>query len=142
MDCAGRRGKPTRMPHLPTLVLLTLIAGAAATWPSAQSPASATNRTAKAPRLSAAAQRGLAFAQTRCAGCHGVARNSGSPNPESPAFEDIVNKPGLTRTTLRAFLRDSHNYPAAMNFTIDRRQIGDLADYMLTLKRRGYRPAI
>jgi hypothetical protein len=43
---------------------------------------------------------------------------------------------------LRAFLRDSHNYPAAMNFTIDRQAIGDLAAYMLTLQSPDYRPGI
>lgn len=123
-----------------TALLLTLAAGAPAAAVFASAPMRATNSWAQQPKLSSSAQRGAAFAQARCSGCHGVTRNSGSPNPESPPFEDIVNKPGLTGTTLRLFLRDSHNYPAAMNFTIDRRQIGDLADYMLTLKSRNHRP--
>ena len=94
------------------------------------------------PRLSPSAQRGLAFAQQRCAACHGVTANAASPNPESPAFEDIANTPGLTRSTLRTYLRDSHNFPDAMNFRVPQRRINDLADYMVTLQRPDYHPAI
>lgn len=101
---------------------------------------------AKAPRptraQAASAQRGLAFAQARCSGCHGVTANSVSPNPESPPFEDIANRPGTTRETLHTFLRDSHNYPAAMNFTVDGARIRDLAEYLATLQKRGYHPGI
>ena len=86
--------------------------------------------------------KGLAFAQDRCAACHGVTANAGSPNPESPSFEDIANQPGLTRTTLRRFLADSHNYPEAMQFKVERTEISNLADYMLTLRKPGYKPAI
>lgn len=140
----GRRGHGKRkpMPRLTTILLLTLAAAAPTAAVLASSPTQAAARSVKPPALSPSAQRGAAFAQARCAGCHGATRNSGSPNPESPPFEAIVNKPGLTRATLRIFLRDSHNYPEAMNFTIDRRQIGDLAEYMLTLKSRNYRPGI
>ncbi len=86
--------------------------------------------------------RGQSFAQQHCAGCHAITFDQGSPNPESPPFPDIANRPGLTGTTLRRFLRDSHNFPDAMNFSVDRAQIHDLADYMVTLKRKNYRPAI
>ncbi len=86
--------------------------------------------------------KGLAFAQERCAACHAVGINGSSPNPESPSFEDIANQPGLTRTSLRRFLTDSHNYPDAMQFTVERSEIRNLADYMLTLRRPGYKPAI
>jgi len=129
------------MPRV-TVLLLALAAAAPAAAVLASSPTRAAARPAKPSALSPSAQRGAAFAQAHCAGCHGVTRNAGSPNPESPPFEAVVNTRGLTRTTLRTFLRDSHNYPEAMNFTIDRRQIGDLAEYMLTLKRPGYRPGI
>ncbi|MDP3906798.1 hypothetical protein [Novosphingobium sp.] len=94
------------------------------------------------PKLSKSAQRGLAFAEQRCAACHAVTVNTPSPNPESPAFEDIANTPGLTRETLRTFLRDSHNFPDAMNFKVPPRRNRDLADYMVTLQRPDYRPAI
>lgn len=87
-------------------------------------------------------QRGLALAQQHCAGCHAVAANAASPNPEAPSFEGIANAPGVTAQTLRRFLRDSHNYPAAMNFTIKPAHIRDLANYTLTLRRPGYKPDI
>lgn len=93
-------------------------------------------------RLPSAAQRGLALAQARCAGCHAVARNGISPNPESPPFDAVVNVPGLSRSTLERFLRDSHNYPEAMNFTIRRRDIRDLAAYMITLRNSDFHPPI
>ncbi len=92
--------------------------------------------------LSAGARRGLAFAQQRCAACHAVTENRTSPNPESPSFEDITNRPGVTRFTLRQFLRDSHNYPAAMNFRVEAARIRDLADYIVTMKKAGYRPVM
>ena len=85
-------------------------------------------------------QRGIAFVQQHCASCHGVTANSRSPNPESPPFEDVANKPGLTVVTLRQFLSDSHNYPEAMNFRVDARRIRDLAAYIVTLRKSDYRP--
>jgi mono/diheme cytochrome c family protein len=88
-----------------------------------------------------AARRGLAFAQQRCAACHGVTADASSPNPESPPFDDIANRPGVTRATLQEFLRDSHNYPAAMSFTVPPASIRDLAAYLTTLRKSGYKPA-
>lgn len=88
------------------------------------------------------AARGLAFAQAHCSGCHGVTLGAVSPNPESPPFEAIANTPGLTRQTLGRFLRDSHNYPAAMDFKLDRARTADLAAYMLTLQRADFHPPI
>jgi hypothetical protein len=48
----------------------------------------------------------------------------------------------VTRATLRAFLRDSHNYPAAMNFRVEQARIRDLADYVLSMQKPGYRPVM
>ena len=107
------------------------------------SPGEAAPKRGAAARAEAArVAKGLAFAQERCAACHGVTANAGSPNPESPSFEDIANQSGLTRTTLRRFLTDSHNYPEAMQFKVERIEISNLADYMLTLRKPGYKPAI
>lgn len=92
--------------------------------------------------LSPGAKRGLAFAEQRCSGCHGVTANHTSPNPESPPFEDIANRPGVTSATLQQFLRDSHNYPAVMNFRVEAGRIRDLADYIGTMKKPGYRPVM
>ncbi len=85
--------------------------------------------------------RGFAFARAHCAACHAVDTGI-SPKPEAPSFETIVNTAGLTGDTLRPWLRDSHNYPAIMNFAIAPAQIDDLAAYMLTLKNPAYRPPI
>ena len=86
--------------------------------------------------------RGLAFATSHCSACHAVTPGGISPDPEAPPWEAVVNVPGLTLATLRTFLRDSHNYPMAMNFTVERTQINDLAVYMMTLKQRDYRPPV
>lgn len=94
------------------------------------------------PRLSRSAKQGLALAQQHCAACHGIAANQGSPNPESPPFEDIANRPGLNRITLGQYLRDAHNYPEAMQFRLTRTQADRLSTYIVTLRRPGYKPAI
>lgn len=95
---------------------------------------------APTPRLSAAATRGLAFAEQRCAACHAVRANGTSPNPEAPPWEDVANRPGTSQRTLRRFLTDSHNFPMAMQFEVERRHIRDLAAWMITLQRKDYRP--
>lgn len=118
--------------------LATAAALALAGMIAAAIPSSASAR----PRASSAApaKRGLAFAQARCSGCHAVEARHISPNPEAPPFEAVVNAPGVTRATLEPWLRDSHNYPEKMNFTIDRRRIADLAAYLITLQRPDYAP--
>jgi len=100
------------------------------------------------PRVPAAASsqdtpagRGLAFAQARCAACHAVSAGL-SAVPEAPTFESIANTTGLSRETLRPWLRNSHNFPEAMKFTIAPEQVDDLAAYILTLKSPTYRPPI
>lgn len=104
--------------------------------------AAGTVSAAKPKGPSKAAQRGLAFAQDHCAACHGVTLNASSPNPESPPFADVANRPGVTQSSLHRFLRDSHNFPEAMQFTVDRARIHDLSAYIITLRRPGYKPTI
>lgn len=86
-------------------------------------------------------QRGLAFAQQRCASCHAVGGGL-SPNAEAPSFEALINAPGVQLATLKPWLQNSHNFPAAMNFTIAPDEIDELAAYMLTLKDPRFRPQI
>ncbi len=99
------------------------------------------------PTLSAEAndqrlvERGLGFAQRHCAACHAV-ESGGSPNPQAPPFEAVINQQGLSAETLKPWLRNSHDFPAMMNFAIDPEKIDELAAYMLTLKDPAYRPAI
>lgn len=92
------------------------------------------------PAPAKAVVRGQAFAQAHCAQCHAITANGSSPNPEAPPWDDIANRPGLTAGTFASFLADAHNYPAAMDFTVEHRAIADLAAYMLTLRRPGYKP--
>jgi hypothetical protein len=84
----------------------------------------------------------LGFAQAACGGCHAVERYGASPNPDSPPFAAIVNREGLTRATLTTWLRDAHNYPEEMEFTLGAPEVERLVDHMLTLRGPDYRPAI
>lgn len=134
---------PAPAPTVPMAAGLLRVAGillAATTVLAACQPRAPAASASRPPAVSAQANRGLAFASTHCAECHGVTANSSSPNPESPPFDDIANKPGLDTSTFAAFLSDSHNFPAAMNFTVNPARIDDLAAYMLTLRRPGYLP--
>lgn len=112
----------------------------AATLALLAAAATASACAARAPIEQPSAARGLAFAQTHCASCHAVAANGISSNPESPPFEDIANMDGLTSATFSQFLLDSHNFPAAMNFTVPPARARDLAAYMLTLRKTGHKP--
>jgi mono/diheme cytochrome c family protein len=85
---------------------------------------------------------GLAYAQASCGGCHAVGQRSVSPNPQAPPFPAIVNQEGLTRNTLAAWLRNAHNYPVEMKFSLEPRDVDTLVRYMLTLRDPNYRPAI
>ena len=85
--------------------------------------------------------RGYSYAKAHCAACHAIIANADSPNPEAPAFENVVNTKGLTARSLETFLRDSHSFPGQMAFAIDPAKVDDLSAYMLTLKRADYRPA-
>ncbi len=125
------------MPRFTLLALALIFAGTAATVQSATIHSAKEGR-----RDQAAAQRGEATAKARCAACHAVTANGSSPNPESPAFEDIANRSGLTTATLRQYLRDAHNYPDAMQFRLNRNEARDLSAYLITLKRPGHKPAI
>ena len=115
-----------------TLGLIAFTAALAACQPSA----------GPAPRAGAEAHPDLAFAQSSCGGCHAVDRRSVSPNPQAPPFARIVNQQGLTRNTLAAWLRDAHNYPGEMNFTLGQREVDRIAAFMLTLRDPTFRPEI
>lgn len=129
-------------PFALALLALPLFALAVTGSPVAAGRTAKTAAKATPAPLSPRAKRGLAFAQDYCSACHAVTANGSSPNPESPPFEDIANTPGLTVMTLRQFLRDSHNYPAAMDFKVEPARIRDLAGYIVTLKRPGYRRGV
>ena len=84
--------------------------------------------------------RGEALARSSCAGCHAIGSRGSSPNPKAPPFALVVNQQDLTATTLSAWLRDAHNYPREMDFSVNAREVDDLVAYMLTLRDPAYRP--
>lgn len=124
------------------LIIAALALGAALSIPQLADAAASRHSasTAQRPQLTTEARKGLGFAERRCAACHGITQNSSSPNPEAPPFEDIANRPGVKGSTLQQFLRDAHNYPEAMNFTIDAAEVKAIGEYMITLQKPGYRP--
>ena len=81
------------------------------------------------------------LAQAACGGCHAVEAYGLSPNPASPEFAAIANRPGVTATTLASWLRDAHNYPEEMDFYLEGDETGQLVSHILSLRRAGYRPA-
>ena len=90
-----------------------------------------------APVDLAAAQR---LAQSKCGGCHSVDAYGLSPNPASPAFAEIANRPGLSGVTLATWLRDAHNYPQEMDFWLEGDEVALLAAHITSLRRAGYQP--
>jgi mono/diheme cytochrome c family protein len=93
-------------------------------------------------RLASIAQyRGHSYAQASCSSCHAIGPGSNSsPNPQAPPFASIANSEGLSRQTLNAWLRNTHNYPGEMTLRIDESKLDDLVTYMLALKNPNYRP--
>ena len=84
--------------------------------------------------------RAPAFIEAACGGCHAVEPPFLSPNPASPSFASIANRPGLSEKSLGDWLEGAHNYPEQMDFTLTRPQIDQIAGYMVTLRHAGYVP--
>ncbi len=84
--------------------------------------------------------RAPAFIEAACGGCPAVEPPVRSPNPASPSFAAIANRPGLSERSLADWLADAHNYPEDMDFTLTRKQIDQIAAYMVTLRDAGYVP--
>jgi mono/diheme cytochrome c family protein len=82
------------------------------------------------------AQRGLAYAQANCAGCHAILReDTNSPNTDSPTFKAVAETPGITRTALSVFFRSPH--PTMPNLIIAPEDADDLIAYIMSLKGDG-----
>ncbi|WP_298335665.1 hypothetical protein [uncultured Erythrobacter sp.] len=81
-----------------------------------------------------------AFIEAACGGCHAVEPPFLSPNPRAPDFEAIANRRGVTASTIKAWLRNAHNYPEIMDFDLTREHVDEVSDYMITLRRRDYVP--
>lgn len=120
------------------IILLPLFTIMAACTASNTAP---TQRSIAVEPKTAAAGRGLLFAQQHCSTCHAVVSGS-SANVNAPAFVDVINDRDLTGQTLTTWLSSSHNFPEIMNFEIAPEDIDDLAAHMLTLKDPKYKPRI
>jgi membrane-bound lytic murein transglycosylase B len=81
-----------------------------------------------------------AFVEAACGGCHAVEPPFLSPNARAPSFESVANRPGVTRTTIQAWLRNAHNYPEIMDFDLTPEHVDEVSGYMITLRRRDYVP--
>lgn len=117
------------------LALLAPLALAACTTPAADAPPMIGKATAPSPDT-----RAPAFVEAACGGCHAVEPPFLSPNPASPSFAAIANRPGLSEKSLGDWLEGAHNYPEQMDFTLTRPQIDQIAAYMVTLRHAGYVP--
>ena len=80
-----------------------------------------------------ASKDGLAYAQTCCATCHGVA---GEPSPLSaaPRFNDVAAQRGITAMSLQVWLQTSH--PTMPNIVLTKQDTLDVVAYILSLKGR------
>lgn len=124
------------MTHRPLLLIALTALTACATAPGADNPpAMAGKPTSPSPDT-----RAPAFVEAACGGCHAVEPPFLSPNPASPSFAAIANRRGLSETSLGDWLADAHNYPEEMDFTLTRKQIEQIAAYMVTLRDAGYVP--
>jgi mono/diheme cytochrome c family protein len=82
------------------------------------------------------AQKGEMVAREVCAQCHGIARDSASPNPMAPPFPAIASTPGMTDTALLVALRTPHiggTMPLVLPNNTD---LADVIAYIGTLRQR------
>jgi len=140
-DAATVEADKGSMPHRPFLfaalapIALTALT-ACATAPGTDNPPPMVGKaTSPSPDT-----RAPAFVEAACGGCHAVEPPFLSANPASPSFAAIANRRGLSGASLGDWLADAHNYPEEMDFTLTRKQIDQIAAYMVTLRGAGYVP--
>ncbi len=119
-------------PALMITLALPLLAACATTQPEPYSTAP--------DSTSLADPEDRALAQAACGSCHSVEPFGLSPNSAAPEFPAIANRRNLTRETLTMWLVDAHNYPQEMDFYLEEDEVGQLVDYMLSLRREDYHP--
>jgi mono/diheme cytochrome c family protein len=132
----GPSGTQSSMTHRPLLLIALASLAACATAPGTDTPPPMVGKsTSPSPDT-----RAPAFVEAACGGCHAVEPPFLSPNPASPSFAAIANRNGLSEKSLGDWLADAHNYPEDMDFTLTRKQIDQIAAYMVTLRDAGYVP--
>lgn len=110
-----------------TTVLLCACAQAGNKRPASESPPAAA---VAAPTQVA---RGLSFVEAQCSGCHAVRPGVEPPNPQAPSFVAVANDMGFTQDTLREFMRDRHDTPAAMSIYLDEDEAEIASAYIMSL---------
>ena len=78
------------------------------------------------------ASMGMLIARDNCASCHETFAASESPEPRAPSFRQIASRPGMTPETLSSWLRDAHNYPIDMGFSLAQHQADSLVAYIMS----------
>ena len=81
------------------------------------------------------AERGLAFAQAQCSGCHAVQPGTEPPNPQAPSFEAVANELGFSQTSLREFFVDKHDTPDQMLIELDDDAAEIVTAYIMSLRK-------
>jgi mono/diheme cytochrome c family protein len=93
----------------------------------------------RVPPAPALAAQGQSRAEALCGGCHAVGRDGASTHPNAPPFHAVINQVDLRTETVSAWLRDAHNYPSEMRFSLSESEVEALVAYMLTLRDPNYR---
>jgi mono/diheme cytochrome c family protein len=91
--------------------------------------------------LSADLKKGEQLGRRWCASCHLVAADQSQANADVPSFLSIAQQPNFRSERIAAFLLDQH--PKMPNFSLSRREIDDIAEYIASLagKHRKDTPA-
>jgi len=82
----------------------------------------------------ASVQRGRAFAQNNCAGCHSIYRVGSSPLKIAPPFRTLHTKYPIEDLAESFAEGISTGHPTMPEFVLDQGQIGDLLGYMKSLE--------
>jgi len=135
-DAVTPQADKASMTHRPLLLAALAALAACTTAPGSENPPPMVGKaTSPSPDT-----RAPAFVEAACGGCHAVEPPFLSPNPASPSFAAIANRRGLSEKSLADWLAEAHNYPEDMDFTLTRKQIDQIAAYMVTLRDAGYVP--
>lgn len=92
-----------------------------------------------APATPTLATQGQTRAEALCGGCHAIGRDGVSPNRNAPPFHAIINQVDLRSATVASWLRDAHNYPSEMRFSLTEEQVNELVAHMMVLRDPNYR---
>ena len=84
------------------------------------------------PTFAADVDRGKQIAKTWCASCHLVGREQTTATDQAPPFTDLAKMPGFDVNKLAFLLLLPH--PNMPNVSLNRTEVADMADYILSLK--------